>query len=699
MPDHSHTPQQPENDIFNSLIEQGGMTDAGIARFERHMVGVEKRLTDELSGKSPSYEDLKQLEDDLNDEWWYHDEVATVSGRVYIADEAFESIMPVEWGDPITDEVTGKQFYFVQNVKLRSHGIELFSIMNENDETVDSVAATFIFSSAEDVEDREVLSAFTKELSKHVYELPSAEEAEKRLSRQYPNELMNIRERIEGDLSGPKLLQHLKHLRNYLQSLDVVTEEFCMLATVFINDCLELDPESGYLLSIKGELSCYDGDDPSIPEDEGEWVTFEVNQAMTLTGYGTKIQANINPETNATELVVIAAVKNEEDKDTPEYISVSIDHAELFRTSNLSRSIISRALDNSSEIMPAELLQEKADLGAIEPSEPKIELAKHMLREPEAHLPQFVRDTQLLERDLGRIMNHIRMRTGVLYGSEEEARAVSLELRNAYRDRLMGAGMASGHLLKISGVTVMRPNFITNPEDSLGEYYLNEEQPLLPLSADDSFRGFAKAMIPLFEKKENEHGDVVGYKARPSLLVSYETSTSPEMSLQGVPFVSNTKTIDAFVPLDGSAEIQIVSLERFRSISNGVDSITSAYGNDPVIEYVRRLSQALFQVEFEKAGPIRNIELLSKMDGSLKRLIANGVSPEALVDALDELFKDKVVNLTIVRDGDNIQPVEDIKGTIIATTHEESIQQLVFVIETEDSELRRVALRSIVALQ
>ena len=136
---------------FLGLIEKNETHDAGIALFEKRLKKVETELTEQFSTiKGGFSSDIAEgVENELNEEWRYHDEVAIVSGRIYLVEPEYEFIAPKNWGESNIDD-EGRVYFFVENISLKSHGVEVIPQFEEDHESASGVRVGYAFSDPND---------------------------------------------------------------------------------------------------------------------------------------------------------------------------------------------------------------------------------------------------------------------------------------------------------------------------------------------------------------------------------------------------------------------------------------------------------------------------------------------------------------------------------------------------------------------
>lgn len=690
---------------FAELLEASKLRDLGIALFEQEMYSVQDLLFQRFGGKKIAlYPELTQADEDLNKEWMYHGDIATISGRLYLVDEDFIEHVPKEWGAPVRENED--IFYDVEDAKVRSLGVDIIPIAGD-DEKITIVKAGFAFADPEDPQSKPFYTAFLGELSKHEYEIPTPEEAEARLMRDWPKQYDIINKLIKTD-GLTDLPVRLGMIARKLEKDFKASTELRKLFELFINDRLAFDKEVPYLVTVKDRVISYDGIDPFDPEDKGHWTSIGLKEPLTFFAIAPGVHVS-QYDDDVIRMNIMASVFSEENEDDPEYVSVAAGDVTQFRSLRAIRSILSRVYQKADpNMIPASLLQStlahttETSGDDIEHSDISFEGAN-----VDIHEPQYIREMKMLESQLSDVIKKVKQAVKMVYPDEATALEASRSfVEEEMRNQLGQAGIYEGYEFEISGQSALRPRKARDLPDVTDKphvfvYGVDSDEPYVELQPGDSFKGGLYSIEPFAQAIKDSDEDIIGYVIRPSLVINTMNQTHSSLRWENVSMADINIELRASVPLDGSTEIKIAPLEYYRKVVSAFTKLKNDYPRTDFLRRTQRLHAALNHERPSEFQILRRIDLLQSFADDVRVMKQNGENVYSALNAIEALFLDRIVSLhgnTYVKVGDTFEKAndpDDIFGGVIKDVRQDVMgDNVVFVLQQYD-QVRYVPLRTI----
>ncbi len=714
MSEHDGLPKYKDEEVFLELIDASESRDVGIALYEQEMRELASSLTSSYAGKRNIEDDILSIDEELDDRWMYHGRIATVSGRVYLTEPGLRHVLPAEWGEPEEDE-NGDEFFYLDDVKLRSHGIEVVPLYDPDPEdgAVYEVKVGYLFSSEDDSMENPILTVYPGELSKHEYKNPTAAEAEVRLARYWPQQfaVMSKLLKIDAPAQTPG---RLIALRRRLQVILRESAQFRALAEIYANDALRLDPTMPFTLTGNKEVYVYEGDDPSDPDQEGEWSALKVEEPLTLLAY-TPVVRFIDRGDGTIGANIISQVYNQEDGEEPEYVSIAAENITQMRSNRLVRSLLSRALmitDDATFVVHTE--PDEINPPAEEDAESVITIA--LPEKGHSRLPLRIQEMELIESELEAIAKEVRQHAKVVYSNQEAAFKATKELIDTHlNSRIAGAGLKEGYRLEFFGEHAIRPRVERRLPDTsnlphISVFGIDATDPYVPLEKGDSFIGLFNSLQPRTYEMRAEDGSVVGYRVYPSMVATFSQTSQSLYTTEGTSLVDQVRAMRATIPLNGTGGIKIRALEEFRAVNTEMKKVADTYGRHPVAHRLRRLREAVYRAESSESvefTPLNAIHLLRSLEKNVQELRRDGLPTAVATDALERMFMGKPVQVEGdvfgLRDksGGKYELVEDEKlltGTIADVRRDVNGEEVSFAILTETGNLGYMPISKITSL-
>lgn len=604
---------------FRAIIDADDTHDIGLEKFDRRMHSLENSINKPES----TVEEEGYAVESLNYDWPYHDETATITGRVYIAGEETEEIVPESWGEPIEDN-NGARSYLVEDIAMQSMGI-----IAGFDNGRARLAYAFCFPQ-EDPSWPDFIM-YPGEGVQH-YSLPTELAISARLHRRWPDKMESVDNLIQPHVDE-KMIRRMKAVARRLQP-ELNDEAFRELIIPYLNYRLDFDQKWPYIVQVDHDILCFDTDE-ELKEGklaDSPWVVMNLDSPLTLAIRRPAIDfvPYEGLDDDYVHPVLFCEISDPDSEEEGAQIMIPLEHISRLVGTRVSRSMVERALmgyeiDNNLTETVSQL--QTADSVGVRLASMGIE---------NSHKPPKVVAMEFLERDIVDFIASIKAPMSALYDTEEQAQEVATNLSNESGNRLVGSGIAE-YILAVSGERTMRPRTVNKlPKDFViepGTFVLqvDPEMPLVPLNHGDTINGTAEMFLGVAEPEYGEEGEVIGYRAVPSLIIdiSQETKSLLNFGSSDAPLVEVAAQRRAAIPLDGSVEIRIVSLEKYRDNVRVLKAAKTQYRNDPVVKLLNDISEALFSEtgqfqEFKQVKKLRRVAQRIESDdlpGGKKRAI------------------------------------------------------------------------------
>lgn len=652
--ENTHDSEFDFDKTFLGMMEQvdaRDTRDTGIAQFEDRMLEAQKTLAIHFSKLKSGFDPVsaKEVEDELNDDWFYHDEIATVSGRIYLADPDIEEMMPESWGESSVDD-KGRLFYFVENVALKSHGVEAIPDIDEESEAVKGIRMGYVFSDPDDKNEYPLITAFIGELSKHFYKYPTPEEARAKLEDQWPEQLVFIDLLMKPGGTDISLPARAAMLARKLQEHLEASASFRELAEIYINGQLALDQELPYISIVNNRLNYFNGDEINADDAEKYWVTVSIEEPLTVALFDPRINFFTNND-GPVQAYFVGSTYNKEDGDDAEYVAFAAEDLSQFRGTRAFRSIAERAMMALS-IADAKLEADQADdlntaVISNEPLALKKSALKERLRRPADAKPEVIKQVERFINDLQTIAGKLKAQKHRVYSTAEAAKIASMQfVADVIKPLLNRDGPTIGNMiLEFSGKKAVRPNIeVSMVKDDAGvdthmiQVGVNKDHPMIELQDGDLFTGTPVGVEPLIHEHFDEAGETVGYAIAPALKVSLDPRTGKLFNYAGVDLAGYTFDRQTVITLDGSVTISSKMYKDFLSMKEAFTNAKAVYNRHPVMAYLQGVQQTLSSEIASDYTTFHDISKVRALGAAIDTMIAEGQDTNAALKVLDEIF-------------------------------------------------------------
>ncbi len=633
---------------FQTFLEEYDQHDVGLTVFDGRL----KQLEDNANEDGGSFSDLIEpgLEV-LNQDWLYYEEVALVTGRVYITNGAQTEQLTALWGEPDIDD-DGNISYFVEDAELKSYGIVDGPHGREFDEDTTAARIGYGFVLPDSNSPYSQFILYPGEASRHQYAQPTPEAIDVKLHRFWQDEMKLIDQLIHPkEREVAKLPGRLAAIARRLEGSFRASADFREWVSIYINEKLKLDQVWPYMVEIQNELNFQDSED-----QEGGWLEVVCDDAVVLHGRRPRIEF-VREEGQDSEQIsarLFLEIPDAEDEWKGTQISIKMENVVRLRGTRAYRSIIDRALGvaerNLGNTLSQEFEWEKSGTEDVNLKMPE--------RPTHSGDPLFVEEMKLLDSELSAVMKDIAPLARKSFNTLEQAADVSRQLVTMAADRLIGAGLAN-YMLEFDGERAARPHTIRELGEEVqpGRFILqvDAENPFSKLQHGDSFQGSFYALYGDTDTTMDEETQEERHYPSPKLIVDVGSQTTNMLTTKDVmPLLEVETRWRGMIPLDGSVKIAIPSLERYMADKQARMAAAAAYGRDPIVKQINKLFSAFHgesDAGYQELAHPENIRMIASRieQGTL----AGGT--QAALEALESMFIKRgliVTGDTITQSGD-----------------------------------------------
>ena len=639
--------------------------DVGVESFERRMQYMCDELTRKYAHRDDVVEEeaageLQEINDRLSEEWPYYGAAVTITGRVYPYDDDYRSSFPEEWQESYDNDGgnRGDLYFMLKDESLYSRGPHIEVAWNDDLGTVDKFFCVHLFATTPDVDDYYgddfLLYAFPADIFSQQYETPTIEEVEWRLEYKWPEANKLIHRYIHPNLQR-QLPARLDLIVKKIQSELRGDSDLVEYAQRSINLHADLDQTTPYALTIKNTFELWGLDGDYDPDDPAGWTRHAVqdNDGIPILLHEPEV-ALMTLKDDTVVPVLIGAVYSQEDED-PEFVCVEAANIDAFLSTRMVTSLGSRALwsDTQADVAVAHSAEAAEYVSLPFESEMAPRTSSY---------DEIIASLKAAETILQGVIAEGSALGDRVYPTKEGAFIAAQEVVETIASRLLTPEAVS--LLEllpvnVSGdVTVPRARVNAQRDKASASYIVSlHSDDIKKLDAGDSLKGmFSGIDIQIDNLADDKSNDASGYVPRIILLArtiddsSNKGATTYSMTRNGVLLANVTKETYMSVPLDGSAQVTIETLDRYRLVRNNLKEMHNAYHEKypDVDNDVNRLYRAFIVslltsdvVNLKKAP-----DFLCRISNDIQHLREEGVRTAPAIETIDAIFVNKYVKIT-----------------------------------------------------
>jgi len=678
---------------FQELQENYEGHDIGLEVFDERL----RRLTDNANDAGGSFSEIIEPGvEALNEQWLYHDDIARITGRIYVIDGSIASELAQRWGEPDKDE-QGNLSFFVEDFELCSYGI----FDGPHGETIDDtrVAARIGYGFALPGSDAPMaqLILYPGESSQHVYPLPTPEAIDVRLHKTWPDKMKVVDKLLKyEDEDIDKLPRRLAAIARLLQDELVGSSDYREWLSIYVNDQLALNKVWPYVLSVSNTL--YFQDD----EASKDWLEMGIDGSVRLDVRKPRIEFVRAESDDSIKSMWFAELPDTRDEWEGTQIGINSLNITHVRGTRTYRSIVDIALATNEQNLAVALKSAGIPEDMDDYVVPNVRV-EPTRKEHHGGDPTNINEMRMLKDEIDAMIEMVRPLAGKTYDTFEQAREVSTALTRTIGDRLIGAGIYN-FSLKFEGEYALRALTLKNPARPVepGEVTVSvdPENPFAQLQHGDNFQGTFYALHGDVLVDEDDNTGKTSYKALPRLIVDVKSSSASPLMYGGVPLVEVMVQQRAMISLDGTVDITIPSLTRYEADRQARVRVAEELGNHEITRRVNRL-YAAFSAETDSGyQDLKNVGDIRR----IARYIESGDSASVVVfEALSSMLMNRSIMASgssdSMGDGD-IRFVDGIVADISMTTfeNEQSTGPFMIVLDKQDGEYHTFRISSIESL-
>lgn len=632
---------------FQELQENYEGHDIGLEMFDAKL----RQLSDNANDDGGSFSDLVDPGVEmLNEEWLYHDDTATVSGRLFVIDGSVIAELADRFGEPDKDE-QGNTSFFVEDLELCSYGIaDGPHGAPLGDEAVEAkIGYSFVLPDADTPTAQLIL--YPGEASKHIYPLPTPLALDAKLHSMWPDKMKLVDRLLAADdtkiVDLPRRLALIaRKLQNELKDSSDGREWL----SVHVNEQLQLDKIWPYVVTVKDTLYFLDDDTSQ------DWLEMLIDGQTRLDVRKPRIEFIRNDSDGVVQALIFAELPDSRDEWESTPVGMKAADIVHIRGTRAHRSIVDRALAGYEQNIAAALAAGLYEDDELIDTAPAVRI-KPTRQEHHGGLPTNIQEMMMLRNELEATISVLQPLTEKRYDSYEQAAQVSHALTNTIASRLIGAGITN-FALRFDGELALRALTVKDgPNVQLGQVIVqvDPDKPFAKLEHGDTFDGTFHAFHGDVVTIDGEDGEPAHYRAYPRVVVDTKTASASAMDYGPIRMIEVLTQQRALAPLDGSVRITIPSLVRYEAdlearkavaqalprghnMTHKVNRLYAAFHGekDDIYQDLRRLDdiRAISRyIESRAEGSTQLLEALSAL--FLKRSIkTKGVVGESSEDAI-----------------------------------------------------------------
>lgn len=577
--------------------------DIGLTAFDKRVLQLEQNANDDAGSLSDLLEPGIQH---LNDEWLYHDDIATVSGRIYVGEASLTSAIPKDWGEQCEDE-HGHVYYFVENAQLVSRGIVDGMHGDTTENGVDArIGYGFALSNSPSFMTDFVM--YPGEYTQHHYDIPTPQAIDVMLHKSRP-ELMKVVDQliIGRDQPVQELPRRMNFLTRRLKADLENDEELREWLSRHVNETLKLDQVWPYMLEVEGEVL-------AKISKESDWHELEISNKTVIHGRRPRFEFVMRE--GGTEAILFIETPDADDEWGGIEIGIPVASIVAIRGTKALKSLIERALEAEDRRIII------AGLDNLSTLQVNNELADVTFRTEDQPNhggdPLQIESMKYLQEQIDAAIKETAPLTRKQYETHEQAAIVSQQLIGLIANRLNDAAIGE-YFLRFDGVNALRAASLKEKGEQLvepGEFYLrvNVEAPFIPLEHGDNFVGKYWGLIGDVDERRHKESDEVVYVATPRMIVEVDAKTTPMLEYNGlIPLIEVEARRRGLIPLDGSVKVSVASLERHIEDREAQRAVYEKYQHTLVADNVRRLFQAMHDDGSDEYKELRRVDLLTSV--------------------------------------------------------------------------------------
>ncbi|MBC7512611.1 hypothetical protein H7142_03065 [Candidatus Saccharibacteria bacterium] len=612
---------------FQNLLDNYEGYDIGLQLFDDKI----RRLTDTANNDKGSFSDIIEPGvESLNEEWLYHGETATVTGRLYVTDRSVVPDLYAKWGEPHKDDQGNLSFY-VEKCELRSYGVFDGPHGAPLADNLVEAKIGYGFVLPDDDSPMAQLMLYPGEAAEHRYALPTPEAIEARLHAMWPKKMAVIDTLLSADHTKIKNLpRRLAFTARHLQQELLHSSDAREWLSVHVNERLALDKVWPYVVNAQNTLFFLDDD------TNQNWQEMTIDGATRLDVRKPRVEFIKNDSDGAVQAMFFAELPDTSDEWNGTPICIKATDILHLRGTRAHRSIIDRALMGHEQNFAAALIanQEEDDEDFID-DEP-MAVIQPPRTEHHGGMPDFVKEMMLLRDEFESVVKMVASVSQKHYKTYDQAFEVSQALVNTVGNRLIGAGVVN-YPLALEGTYALRAKTIQDGRSAEpGEIIIavDAEKPLVELMHGDSFSGTFYAFYGDVITVSDEEGEPEHYRAVPRIIVDTKTESASGLNYGPLSLVEVVVQQRGLAALDGSVRISIPQLERYEADMKIRKTVAEKYGNQAITRQVNRLFAAFHAETDTGYQDLRNVKDIRGVAKFVERGAENDTSVFNTLSAL-----------------------------------------------------------------
>lgn len=546
-----------EIDTFYDITTGFTEYDHGLASFNEIVKRSTVFLNDHGGRDSQSYRGTLI---ELNDNWEHLDQTATLSGRLYLMDEAYVTLAPEEWEGPFEDE---KGTYFrVENAELTSLGVidalaDRPGKVDDEGEIFNPVMLAHGFV-PEDIEsDDAIFCATPEDILACRYDLPTSEATAYRLHYHWPKQMKKLDRRM--DKAGIDPMRQITYLEKSIKTLQEslrASEDLRLWLPRYLHERLDLDIRWPYGVTLVGSAYIQKPGEALMPVE----FTNVSTQFLKVSGIALSFDEKDSTEDIEICIVFASPTSQVDGEDLDVYLSAPL--------KSIQNMFPTRPMGSISEILEGTDTPSNhahvADLPL--PKDAEIRLLDDF--EAEEVLHPRIAEFRRLEK-LHNLLDEMTEETNRLrktrFKNKEAAMELSQMLSRNYFQKMTDLNLESSDVIQAAGIGILKAN--ANLKTALGAVQVNQdnETPIISPSIATDVIGSYEAFLAEVDEYKDEDDTAYWQIAPKIILCTRDTRVNMTGQAFNYPLLSVAVKSSVAARLDDSVNFTVPEYDRAKA--------------------------------------------------------------------------------------------------------------------------------------
>lgn len=564
-----------ETELFYDLTTEFPEYDPGLDAFSDTVRRAEAFLNDDGGYQSMSYRGVLM---ELNDQWDFLDQTATVSGRMYVLEDGLTPLAPGEWNGPHRDE--RGTYFLVQDVELVSLGVidrleQVPGMVDEEGILRQPVELAYGFNPDDLESDAPIFYARPDDILSARYDMPTLAAIDSRLHARWPKQMDTLDRRIDAaGLDPMKVVTNLRSFTKRFEDTLLSSEDLRMWLGRYVNARIEFDKTWPYGVMMQGDTTMI------LPDGSMEAVRLDAPTLQYLKSAGVSLEHHRHPDgTEAAQMSLLfyAPAARTEDEYSDLMLSVPL--------SSVSGIFSTRPMGSLAESL--ELASSHA-----EPVEADMELVTSADDAPVHDRQREFERLVAFERLLKEMVKRTDQLRRTRHHEQRDALEASSVIIRWFHEEIGALGLQPSDLLRISGDGVIKAQGNIVQSETGFRIDVDQENPIVTPTAAADVYGCYDGVVAEVDRFEDDEGEEFWLPA-PKLALMTQNISTPVIPTN-YPVLSVAVKSVAIARLDGTAKFELVELDRMRRRRESLSRLGKVARGSRLLGDMKQLDRAFY---------------------------------------------------------------------------------------------------------